>query len=254
MNKKRAVIVALSILIVVLLSGFESSPQRKNRDYYEMRGEVMWEVHTDEKLIAFTFDDGPNANTTPLILDVLQQYDAKGTFFVIGNRIEHNENIIKRQITEGHEVANHGYSHKFFDRNYPISTINKEITETKNKIFELTGSISPWFRPPGGHINDQVVQAAKENGYTVILWSWHQDTKDWRSPGVRFIVKKVLDNARNGDIVLMHDNVYGSNQTVEALKIILPELKARGFKFVTVSELVRHKKSNEVNKLQLDLK
>jgi len=232
-----------------------NAPAKKHdRNYYELRGEVMWEVPTDEKLIAFTFDDGPNANTTPLILDILQQYDAKGTFFVIGNRIDKNKAILKRQVTEGHEVANHSFSHKFFDRNYSSSIINNEIVQAKKKIYEATGSTSPWFRPPGGYINESVVKTAKENGYTVILWSWHQDTKDWRSPGVDYIVKKVLNNARNGDIVLMHDNVRGSNQTVLALKKILPELQARGFKFVTVSELVKHKRSNEVNKLQTDLK
>lgn len=237
--------ILLCICIAAAVSGFERGP--RNRTYYESRGEVMWEVPTDEKLIALTFDDGPNMNTTPLILDLLEEYDAKATFFVVGNRIDKYRDIIIREAEEEHEVANHTYNHIFFNRNFSSATITDEIVKTKEEIFALTGQACPWFRPPGGIINDAVVQTAKDNGYTVILWSWHQDTRDWRAPGVNYIVRKVLDNARNGDIVLMHDNVKGSTQTVQALKIILPALKERGFRFVTVSELVKHKKSNEVN-------
>ncbi|WP_261800051.1 polysaccharide deacetylase family protein [Paenibacillus sp. PAMC21692] len=235
----------IGMISIVLLCGF--APQAHNRNYYEMRGEAMWEVATDEQLIAFTFDDGPNANITPLILDLLKEYEAKATFFVVGNRIDKNVDIIRRQADEGHEVANHTFSHVFFNGNQSLQAIDDEILQTKHKIEEVTGQDSPWFRPPGGYINDSVISSARKHGYTVTLWSWHQDTKDWRSPGVDAIVKKVLNNAHNGDIVLMHDNVQGSTQTYRALKIILPELKARGFRFVTISDLVKSKRSNEAH-------
>jgi peptidoglycan/xylan/chitin deacetylase (PgdA/CDA1 family) len=238
----RCLIGAASLL---LLSGF--APQAHNRNYYETRGEAMWEVATDEQLIAFTFDDGPNVNMTPMILDLLEEYDAKATFFVVGNRIDKNVDIIRREAEEGHEVANHTYSHVFFNGNQSSEKIDQEIGQTKQKIEEVTGRDSPWFRPPGGFINDRVIDAARKHGYTVTLWSWHQDTEDWRAPGVDAIVKKVLNNAHSGDIVLMHDNVQGSTQTYRALRIILPELKDRGFRFVTISELVKSKRSNEAH-------
>jgi polysaccharide deacetylase family sporulation protein PdaB len=235
---------------------FQEAPKKHDRHYYELRGEAVWEVQTDEKLIAFTFDDGPSARSTPQILDLLAQYNAKATFFVVANRIEKYSDIVKREVAEGHEVANHTFNHVFFDRSVSNSVIHKEIAEAKQKIEEITGTSSPWFRPPGGLISDRVIQAASENGYTVLLWSWHQDTKDWRSPGVDRIVRQVVNNARGGDIVLMHDNVKGSSQTCQALKKILPELQAKGFRFVTVSELVNHKRRDEVNhfqELQLEL-
>lgn len=225
---------------------------KHDRNYYELRGDAVWEVPTDEKLIALTFDDGPHGKSTPMILDLLKEYDAKATFFVVGNRIEPYSRIVMRQASEGHEVANHTYSHVFFSHNVSSEAIHKEIARTKEEIGEITGTSCPWFRPPGGYLNDEVVQAAKNNGYTVILWSWHQDTKDWRSPGVESIADRVLNNARNGDIVLMHDNVKGSNQTYHALKRILPELRERGFRFVTVSELIRNKRVSEVHKGQGD--
>lgn len=228
----------------LLLPAFEApyeSTVVHDRSYYEQRGDVMWEVPIEEKLIALTFDDGPSFDLTPQILDVLKQYDAKATFFVLGNRIDRHKDIVLREVMEGHEIGNHTFNHAFFNHHLSKNRISREIETTKRKLKEVAGVDSPWFRPPGGYYNDSVIEAAKESGYTVILWSWHQDTEDWKSPGVEAIVNKVLNNVRNGDIVLMHDNVMHSHQTVDALKIILPELKARGYKFVTISELVEQK-------------
>ncbi|MFD0588894.1 polysaccharide deacetylase family protein [Paenibacillus sp. GCM10027627] len=232
----------------VLLTGF-GAPIKHDRAYYEAREEIVWEVPMDEKLIALTFDDGPNAKTTPQILDLLKEYEAKSTFFVVGNRLERFADIVKREADEGHEVANHTYNHKFFTGNVSRGVIANEIVHTKEKIMAITGKDCPWFRPPGGIFNDTVVESARQNGYTIVLWSWHQDTKDWRSPGVQAIANKVLRNARNGDIVLLHDNIQGSTQTVEALRIILPELKKRGYRIVTVSELMEHKKIRGIKPL-----
>lgn len=246
----RVMLLICCCLAVSITAAFQEAPKKHNRQYYELRGEAVWEVQTDEKLIALTFDDGPSVRSTPPILDLLAQYDAKATFFVVGNRIDQYSDIVKREAAEGHEVANHTYNHVFFDGNVSTSVIQKEISQAKQKILEVTGTSSPWFRPPGGFINDRVIQAASENGYTVLLWSWHQDTRDWRSPGVDSIVRKVLNNAKGGDIVLMHDNVKGSSQTYQALKKILPELQSRGFRFVTVSELINNKRRDEVNHFQ----
>lgn len=230
-------------IMLFTLTGF-SHPIRHDRQYYEQKGDVIWEVPLEEKYVSITFDDGPNAFITPKILDLLKQYDAKATFFVIGNRIDKHVDIIKREILEGHEIGNHTYNHVFFTTNYSKGRMTKEIDLTRKKIYDITGTACSWFRPPGGYINDRVIDEAKKQGYTVVLWSWHQDTEDWKSPGVRAITNKVLKNVRNGDIILMHDSVrsdHNSSQTVEALKIILPELQKRGYKVVTVSELVRKK-------------
>ena len=221
-------------------------PIRHDRQFYEQKGDVMWEIPLEEKLVSITFDDGPNEHITPQILDLLKEYDAKATFFVVGNRIDRHSEIIKREVLEGHEIGNHTYNHIFFSSNYSREVIDEEIERTRKKINEVAGIDSPWFRPPGGYINDRVVDEAKKYGYTVVLWSWHQDTQDWKSPGVKAIVNKVLNNVRNGDIILMHDHVVtkkgnSQTQTVEALKIILPELERRGYKLVTVSELVKKK-------------
>ncbi|GAB2704109.1 polysaccharide deacetylase family protein [Paenibacillus thermoaerophilus] len=237
------------VIGVAALAGFSGKPH--DRNYYESRGEVVWEVPMNEKLIALTFDDGPNPKTTPRILELLKRYEAKATFFVIGYRVDQFPNVVKREIAEGHEVANHTYNHVYFNRKAANpDKIASELQQAQQRIEAVTHQTCPWFRPPGGYYNDVVVNTARKNGYTVVLWSWHQDTKDWQSPGVRKIVDKVLKNARNGDIVLFHDHVEGSLQTVEALETILPELRRRGFRMVTVTELMKHKRYNSVQRHQ----
>ena len=222
-----------------------SPAHTKGRSYYEERGDIVWEVPTHHrKVIALTFDDGPDEGKTPAILDLLKQYDARATFFVVGSRAEKFPDIVKRELEEGHDVGNHTFHHPSFHRISPKKALS-EIEQAQDSIVQATGIEAHLFRPPGGSYTDSLVKIYKEKGLKMILWSWHQDTLDWRKPGVQRIVKKVLRNARNGDIVLMHDYVYKSTQTVEALKIILPELKKRGFTFITVSELLAARKTPE---------
>lgn len=228
----------LLLLMTLLLLGF-SAPVKKDRYFYEKRGEIVWEVPTEDKKIALTFDDGPYPDTTDKILDLLKKYDAKATFFVLGNKVERYPETIKREVAEGHEIANHTFNHVYFMRSISKATIMDEIVKTDKAIESLTGKKPLLFRPPGGYYNEQSIQIAKTLGYTTIMWSWHQDTNDWRSPGVNRIINKVLNNARNGDIVLMHDYIPGSLQTVKALETILYELDKRGFEFVTVTELMK---------------
>lgn len=238
----------ITTLMTTLYTHVQAAPQNKNRDYYEARGEIVWEVPSDEKIIALTFDDGPDPSDTPAILDLLKQYEAKATFFVIGKRVEMYPELAKREIAEGHEIANHTYSHSYFKKRMPGEKIQKEIQQAEQTIVNTTGKKPHLFRPPGGYYSENVVAASKKNGYLVVMWSWHQDTEDWSKPGVNKIVNKVLNNARNGDIVLFHDYVEGKSQTLEALKQVLPRLKERGYRFVTVSELLSYRKSTTVEK------
>lgn len=237
---------AAACLMTTLLQQDLQEPQKKGRDYYEARDEIVWEVPTHEKIIALTFDDGPDPTDTPAILDLLKLYDAKATFFVVGKRVELYPELARREIREGHEIANHTYSHRYFNKRILEHKIREEIGKAEQTIVHATGQKPTLFRPPGGFYSQNVVNASLESGYKVVMWSWHQDTEDWNIPGVGKIVKKVLGNARNGDIILFHDYVEGKTQTVDALKEILPQLKERGYHFVTVSQLLTHQKSAQV--------
>lgn len=242
LKPKLFLLLILSVAVAHLPGSAEAHAVPKNRAYYESRGDIVWEVPTQDKFIALTFDDGPDAKLTPQILELLEKYDAKATFFVVGERVKRYPELVKKELAAGHEVGNHSFRHPPFDQ-LSHSSIKDELEQTQQVIFQTTGHKAVLFRPPGGVYNDNIIQLTKQNNLQLILWSWHQDTKDWAAPGVNKIVRKVLENAHNGDIVLMHDFVYHSSQTPEALKIILPELKKRGFSFVTVSELLSHKAS-----------
>lgn len=222
--------------------------QSKGREYFEQRGEVVWEVPTDRKVIALTFDDGPHPAYTPQVLALLKQYKAKATFFVIGGRVKMNPGLVRQTLAEGHEIGNHTYTHPYFNRNRQPDFMRSELERTHDAIVQATGVAPKLFRPPGGYYNETIVDVAKRSGYLVVMWSWDQDTKDWRSPGVERIVRKVLDHDHNGDIVLFHDFNDGRMQTVEALRRILPELQQRGYTFVTVSELLSLRNTVPVKK------
>ncbi|CAM2881411.1 polysaccharide deacetylase family protein [Paenibacillus sediminis] len=244
MNKLQQWVMLIAIFLLFPNSSWAAVPvEQRSRDYYESHGSVIWEVPTEEKVIALTFDDGPDPKQTPMILDLLKQYDAKATFFVVGEQLQLYPEIGKREVREGHEIGNHTYTHRYFSKRSSAELIEKEIKDNEKVIKSIIGQNTFLFRPPAGFYNDTLVNVCSKNSFLVIMWSWHQDTKDWRNPGVNKIVNKVLGNARNGDIVLMHDHVEGGRyQTVEALKQILPELTRRGYKLITVSDLLTYNK------------
>ena len=190
------------------------------------------------KQIALTFDDGPCEKYTPEILEILKNNNVKATFFVIGKNAEKNPEILKKVYNDGHEIGNHTYSHPNlrFIKNEQFAD---EISRTQSIITEITGYTPTLFRPPGGYLSNSIVDKITSNNCKTVLWSWRQDTMDWKSPSVEFVTTTVLSNIQDGDIILFHDCVLGKSPTPEALKIIIPELKNRGYEFVTVSELAK---------------
>ena len=198
----------------------------------------MWDIKTEEKIIALTFDDGPHRIYTAEVLDILAKYNAKATFFIIGENAEKNPELVLRVHDEGHEVANHTYTHPL---KTTIANLEKELQRTNETIYSITGFYPKLFRPVGGEYTDGMIKAAVDQGYKVVMWSWHQDTVDWKNPGVKNIVRKVLTVTKPGDVILFHDGGGNRKQTVKALEEILPELQKQGYKFVTISELIEYK-------------
>jgi peptidoglycan-N-acetylglucosamine deacetylase len=232
----------LLLLCITLLSFACNTPSvhanTVKRFKFERTGQVFWDIRTKEKLVAFTFDDGPDPIYTPQILDALAKYKAKATFFVIGTEAERYPNIIKRQATEGHELANHTYRHHFRD-NFSSNKLKEELDKTSEVIQQISGQTPTLFRPHSGFYNDTIVHTAINSGYQVILWSWHQDTKDWRRPGVGAITKNVVSDTKPGDIIIFHDAGGDRTQTVKAVINILDILYKNGYKCVTVSDMLQ---------------
>ena len=236
----------ISVVIILFFSiAYATFATEKGRSYYEKKGFVLWDIKTEEKIIALTFDDGPHSIYTPQILDLLSEYDAKATFFVIGERAEKLPDLIFKLAEAGHEIANHTYTHPY---SITPEKLEIELKKTNEVIHDITGTYPSLYRPVGGNYTEQTVNTAIQNGYKVVMWSWHQDTIDWKQPGVKEIVNRVLSGAQPGNIVLFHDAGGDRSQTVTALEQILPTLKEQGYEFVTVSELLDKNGTEVTNK------
>ena len=217
----------------------------KGREDYEKTGNVVWEINTKEKMVALTFDDGPHPVFTPLILDTLAKYHAKATFFVTGKKAKEFPDILLREVREGHEVANHTYNH-YNDHHISAETLTSELEKTDEVIQRIIGYKPTLYRPVAGNYNELIVNTAVKNGKMVILWSWHQDPKDWNNPPASKIVRHVTSAVNPGDIIVLHDwhnnDPTKTCQTVLALDDILAFLSKNGYQCVTVSEMIYRSK------------
>lgn len=181
--------------------------------------------------IHLTFDDGPNAEFTPQILDLLAQYDARAVFFNIGNQVESGADILRRLVDEGHRVGNHTWSHPSLD-GISAAGFQDEIGRTQDAIEDATGVRPTCLRPPYGATDGSTRDRAAELGLTVELWN--VDPQDWARPGVDAIVSNVIEHAGPGDVVLMHDGGGDRDQTIAALGQILEHFSSRGVSFTPV--------------------
>jgi peptidoglycan-N-acetylglucosamine deacetylase len=190
-------------------------------------------------LLALTFDDGPSPQT-PAILDLLAEHDAKGTFFVLGESIEGREEILARTAAEGHEVGNHTYSHR-----HAMDLDDAELAHDIARCQRLLAGVDPRaFRPPYGEDALRCSRVAAERGLpTTALWSI--DPVDYLERDAATISRVIVDQAAPGAIVDLHDGwprktstVADRTPTVEALALVLHELAARGYRFITLSELL----------------
>ncbi len=251
---KKVVISLLGLLLIGVAvfyvndSENESVSADRGRKYYEETGQIIWDVKTKEKVVALTFDDGPHQKYTTEILDLLEQYNAKGTFFIVGKQAEKNPEIVLRMYEEGHEIANHTYTHPYSTN---VSRIMKEIKQTNDVIYSITGFTPILFRPVEGQYTDAMINEVTKSGFKVVMWSWHQDTEDWKNPGVKRIVNIVLKGTKEGNVILFHDGGGNREQTVKALKEILPKLQTQGYRFVSINDLMnlqRQEKEKSIHK------
>ena len=208
------------------------------RDYEDI---IIKKGNENQKVVALTFDDGPDEVYTPQILDILKKYDVKATFFLVGENIDRNSDIVTREVEEGHEIGNHTYTHINVAKN-GYNEIYNEVTKTQLLIKKITGEEPKLFRPPYRAISKDMCDIIKNKNMNIILWS-NLDPRDWSNPGVDYIVNTIDTKVENGNIILLHDynRVRSSkSQTVQALDSIIPKLKEKGYKFVTVSQLINH--------------
>ena len=193
----------------------------------------VYAVGREDKRIALTIDAAWDADKTPFILDTLDKYNVKATFFLCGVWVKQYPDFVKEISKRGHEIGNHSLTHPHMSRMDAIA-IQKELSDLDDMLEELTGRRSTLFRPPFGEYNDTVIKAAREAGYQVIQWS--RDTVDWKQDrSAQTILDGVLKKLQSGDIILCHNNGY---KIETYLPVLLETAQQKGFTFVTVSELL----------------
>jgi peptidoglycan/xylan/chitin deacetylase (PgdA/CDA1 family) len=184
--------------------------------------------HRNEKRVALTFDDGPSAYT-PAFVSTLHRLNAHATFFEIGQEVPGNSEVMKRLLADGNEIGNHTTHHT-------IGASEGDLAETQRLIEKATGFRPCMFRPPDGALSSGLVASADDLGMTTVVWD--VDPRDWATPGAGAIRARVVGAVRPGSIVVMHDGGGNRSGTLAALPKIVHDLRHRGYRLATVSQLL----------------
>ncbi|GED34387.1 polysaccharide deacetylase family protein [Brevibacillus centrosporus] len=225
---------AIYVCLVACLLGWGIMPvwAGASTPFYE----PIHRIHTQKKVVALTFDDGPDAKYTPKILEVLHQNNIRATFFVLGSQVDKHPRVMQWIYKAGHEIGNHGYHHLDLNK-LTEHEVYEDIRHGERSILRTTGILAQYYRPPGGVMTHDVMNAVQSSGYDIIHWS--VDPRDWslaRTASV--IAKSVKSNVSPGDIILFHDGGLNQRQTVAALQELITDLRSQGYRFVTVSQLL----------------
>lgn len=190
-------------------------------------------VSINRPYVALTFDDGPHATNTPRLLDILRSRNVKATFYVVGTNVKRYPHILKRMIAEGHEIGNHTVTHGNLTKMSP-DQIRQELRTSHEAITAATGVPPKTMRPPYGAITaSQKSWIRQEFGYPSILWN--VDPEDWKKPGSSVVASRLVNGARPGGILLVHD-IHSAS--IDAMPQTIDQLLAKGFQFVTVTQLI----------------
>jgi len=198
---------------------------------------LVYRLPTNDKVVALTYDDGPHPVFTPQILEILDKYQIKATFFMIGSRMERYPGIVKEVLQRGHSIANHTYTHP---RDIEVNTAPQIIRELElcgQVIERMTGNRSYLFRPPRGQVDSTVFTIARKQGYQTILWTVSADHHD--APTPELMAKRVSMLIKPGGIILAHDGTFSSRwKDVKATPLIIDSLLKQGYRFITLPELL----------------
>ena len=205
-------------------------------EFSKSAGITFTRVPVSGNFIAITFDDGPHPENTPRLLDILSARNVKATFYVIGRSVDLYPQIVRRTVAEGHEIGNHTHTHRLLSK-LGDTEVRGELSRCRDAVARAAGVQMRTMRPPyGGLLQRQREMVHTEFGYPTILWS--VDPLDWKRPGPGVVTSRILSGTAAGGIVLAHDL---HRQTVDAMPATIDGLLQRGFKFVTVSQLLAMK-------------
>ncbi|WP_026692544.1 polysaccharide deacetylase family protein [Peribacillus kribbensis] len=199
--------------------------------------EMINEVQTSERVIAITFDDGPNPIFTPQLFQIFSEVQGRATFFMIGEQMAENPGLVKQAAALGHEIGNHTYTHPKLSELSPESCL-AEVEGNEKLVQELTGVKPVVLRPPYLDYSGETLSIMKEKGYPMI-GALNTEAQDWDQPGVDHILSVTRKCVGNGSILIFHDGYGDRSQSIKAVRILVKELIEQGYQLVTVSELLK---------------
>lgn len=188
-------------------------------------------IDPSRPMIALTFDDGPRASVTDRILKVLREAGGRATFFMVGSNVPANEDSVNQMVAQGCQVGNHTFHHQYIDK-IGRDGMQAEIGSTNQAVLDACGILPVVLRPPGGRTDEPSLDILGTMGMPAVLWSI--DTKDWKHRDAQTTIQTVLEQVKDGDIILMHD-IYSA--TADAAEVLIPTLTEMGFQLVTINEL-----------------
>jgi peptidoglycan/xylan/chitin deacetylase (PgdA/CDA1 family) len=223
----------LPLFLTVLAAGAQDSNTTPSPSPSPPKLATYSQVRVDQPYIAMTFDDGPSSENTSRLLEMLKQRNIKATFFLIGQNAAANPDLVRRILAEGHEIGNHSWTHPQLSK-LSDDRVTTEITKTQDAIKDASGYTPILLRPPYGAITSRQREWIENQfGLNIILWS--VDPLDWKRPGASVITQRILSQVRPGAIILSHDI---HKQTIDAMPATLDGLISKGYKFVTVTQLI----------------
>lgn len=228
----RNTVFILAIVFLLVVTSFSTIMGISIKSDNPIRRLPVYCVETNEKKVAITFDAAWSAEDTDEIIEILKEYNAKATIFVLGTWVDANPEAVKKFHKNGHEIANHSDTHKLFSKASREEVI-KEIEDCNKKIENVTGKKVKLVRAPSGDYDNKSIEIAESMNMKMIQWS--VDSLDWKKLSVDEMYSRVVTKTENGSIILFHNGV---ENTPEALIKILEKLKNDGYEFVTVSELI----------------
>lgn len=238
MNKKRLDSLAVKRLMPVFLLAAVCVAYVAMREPVTLMAAVatrelpVYNVDTEEKVISISFDAAWGRANTEGILDILDQYDVKTTFFLVGFWAENHPDLVQELVARGHEIGNHSATHPHMSQ-LSEAQIREELRKTSDLVKSITGTPTTLFRPPYGEYNDAVVRVSREEGYECV--QWNVDSLDWKNLGTENMVRQCTKSVNPGDIVLFHND---SKYILEALPQILEYYTQAGYKIIPISQLL----------------
>ncbi|MGF1478840.1 MAG: polysaccharide deacetylase family protein [Cyanophyceae cyanobacterium] len=197
----------------------------------------LWSGAEDRRAVALTFDDGPHPQYTPALLEVLNHYQVRGTFFLLGDRVRRYPDLARKIAQQGHWIGLHGYTHQAFPF-LSQAALSQSLLATQAAIAQAC-HIPPRqvcdVRPPNGLFTPQILRQLRAEGYRIVMWSVVPE--DWVRPGIAAVQRRVLSQLHNGALIVLHDGSCGGQDVVQTCAALIPQLLARHYRLVTVAQM-----------------